>query len=202
MHARPRVLTPSVLLGLTVKIETIGAVICSASRRTSADRRQSVRFGHSTVRLWCSEHLQLCLCARVDVLPIANDPSIDDIDCIFFFFLVELCAFLRSVIRIAACAIFRFPRRYPLHVTLHNPKLKLSSRYRPLRLYAVYARVDVFRPPISGQCCLSNSSLPLRKKVAASASVRFTSPRYPQPYITIQDPCTPRVDLYKCIPNS
>ena len=55
VHARPRrwVLTHSVMLDLTVKSGNIGAVICSASCRTSADRCQNLRFGDSNFRLWC-----------------------------------------------------------------------------------------------------------------------------------------------------
>ena len=53
MHARPRhlVLTHSVMLDFTVKSENIGAVTCSASRRTSADRCQNLRFGDTNFRL-------------------------------------------------------------------------------------------------------------------------------------------------------
>ena len=70
VHARPRrwVLTHSVMLDLTVKSGNIGAVICSASCRTSADRCQNLRFGDSNFRLWCPVHLQLCFSARVNTL--------------------------------------------------------------------------------------------------------------------------------------
>ena len=70
VHARPRrlVLTHSVMLDFTVKSENIGAVTCSASRRTSADRCQNLRFGDTNFRLWCPVHLQLCFSARVNTL--------------------------------------------------------------------------------------------------------------------------------------
>ena len=70
VHARPRrsVLIHSVMLDFTVKSENIGAVTCSASRRTSADRCQNLRFGNTNFRLWCPVHLQLCFSARVNTL--------------------------------------------------------------------------------------------------------------------------------------
>ena len=183
------VITSSLLLSLTVKIKNIGAVICPASCRTSEPLLTAVKIFAlviTTIRLWCSVHLRLCLSARVGVS--CHRRSSIDRQLRF----VDLSASLRSVLRAAASARLHFPT--PLIVyPLHHAQSKIQVVTTIVLFVSLHTvRVGFSPPPISYRStvefCRTLTRFPsLRTEGCRHAAFIFHHPSIP--YTTIQDTC-------------
>ena len=130
-------LTTSALLGLTVKVENIGAVVCPASRHSSADRRQNLLFGHNYV-----SPVVPCAGPTLSLWPWRRPPLI------IHRLAIAFCRSIRSLIqgRRQRQPSLSTPLLVPTPCTMQDTSCHI---YRRLRLSAYCARRRSPSPPIS-----------------------------------------------------